>query len=456
MPAGTGLCKDEPNVLIGNHFAQRKVLRMPDLTQLRRCFVGLKKGDDNSRRHMLSTLKQLTNQEWAGVPADLMRQLIEGLVNQLRAESKQQIVQKEIATILGHMGARSRPALPQLIDLLQDQVPDQVREAAAIALGRIGKPARVALECLLPLMDPARAALSTQVVRAIGNIGYVDERVRSGLLDLWSSPAYTQAGKVQVAIALCKLQIDAPNLVETLTRNLTSHKDAIYRKAAIEALARCSTKALDVVPALLVASTSDTNEEVRQLAQAALDEMGLTPEKAVQLCAQQLRHGCYAEAALRKSGDAAIPALIEALDSDDAAVQVKAGQILGYLGKSSVAAVPALQALLNAADLEVRLAAAKGLWNITGNAEIVVPTLVSLLDNAWTADADSSEARRMFLQTVMEALRRIGPPARAAKQALLRKTSDKCRHISESAQISLRSIEPAHTDPQPPGSHKWN
>jgi HEAT repeat protein len=429
---------------------------MPDLAQLRKCLTELENGDDNSRKQSLSTLRQLTAQEWAEVPGDLLQQLIKALVSQLRADSKQQVVQKEIATILRHIGARSKPALPQLIKLLQDNVPYQVREAAVTALGRIGKPAQTALEGLLPLVDHVRAALSIQVVRTIGNIGCGDQRVRSSLLGLWSSPTYTEAGKAQVAIALCKLHIDAKNLVGTLTKNLTSHQDAIYRKAAAEALAGCSKHALDVVPALLAASTSDTNDEVRQMAQQGLDQMGLTPEKAVHLCAKQLRDGCYAEAALRKSGAVAIPALIEALESDDVGVQVKAGRTLGCLGALGAAAVPALKALLDANDREVRLAAAKGLWNINNDAEIVVPTLVSLLDQSWTADADSSEARRMFLQTVMEALRRIGPPAKSAKVALLRKTTDKCRHISESARNSLSRIEPADSNPKMPYSHTRN
>jgi hypothetical protein len=79
-----------------------------------------------------------------------------------------------------------------------------------------------------------------------------------------------------------------------------------------------------------------------------------------------------------------------------------------------------------------------------------------LLDKSWTTDADSSEARRMFLQTVMEVLRRIGPPAKSAKLALLRKTTDKCRHISESARHSLRSIEPANSNPKMPFLQTWN
>jgi hypothetical protein len=80
---------------------------------------------------------------------------------------------------------------------------------------------------------------------------------------------------------------------------------------------------------LLAANTSDTNDEVLQMAKVVLDQMGLTLEKAVHLCAKQLRDGCFAETAMRKSGAVAIPALLKALDSDDAGVQVKAGRTLG-------------------------------------------------------------------------------------------------------------------------------
>jgi HEAT repeat protein len=428
---------------------------MPDLDQLRKCLPGLEHSDEDSRRHILSTLKQLSDQEWHDVPGDLIKGLINALVSQLRAEPKHQVVQKDIATILGRIGARSKPALPQLLELLENGVTHQVREAAVTALGRIGKPARIALEGLLPLVDHARATLSILVVRAIGNIGCDDQRVRSCLLGLWSSPTYTETGKAQVAIALCKLQIDAKNLLATLTNNLMSHQEMISRKAAAEALAGCSKNALDVVSALLAASTSDTNEEVRQMAQAGLDQMGVTLEKAVRVCAKQLHDGCHAEAALRKSGAVAIPALIEALASSDPGVKVKVSRTLGCLRGLGAAAVPALKPLLDAKDREVRLAAAKGLWNITSDAEIVVPTLVSLLDQSWTA-ADSSEARRMFLQTVMEALRRIGPPAKSARLALLRKTTDKCRHISESARNSLSRIESADSNLTTPYSHARN
>jgi hypothetical protein len=88
------------------------------------------------------------------------------------------------------------------------------------------------------------------------------------------------------------------------------------------------------------------------------------------------------------------------------------------------------------------LGAAKGLWNITKNAEVVVPVMVELLEEKWAAVSDGDETRRRYLQTVMEALQRIGPAAKAAVPALADKTKDKNRHISESALSALKAIAP--------------
>ncbi len=95
-------------------------------------------------------------------------------------------------------------------------------------------------------------------------------------------------------------------------------------------------------------------------------------------------------------------------------------------------------------DLDVRLAAVKGLWNITKTADVVVPALVDLLQvQKRAADLEAGETRRRFLQTVMEALRRIGPSATAAVSALTAMTKDNNRHIRESALSALQMIAPA-------------
>jgi HEAT repeat protein len=421
---------------------QRQVEDMLDLRQLHKHILALDDGDDTLRRQALQSLRDHDEQEWATAPMEVSDALVKVLQGQLLNGMKQPLAQKEVATILGNMGPRSKPALPQLIELLHEDVPGSLREAAVTALGKIGKEASVAVDQLVQLVANSRPALSVQAVRALGNIGCADDGVRSVLVNLWLSPLQPQSGKAQVAIALCRLHISAHNLFGTLTRTLVEHQDADLRKAAAEALAWCSKDDTDVVPALLTASLSDTKEAVRQMAQAGLDHMRLSHEKAIRLCSRQLGDSCYAEGALRKSGQLAVPALIEALGAEEPAIRVKAARTLGCLGEAGAEAAPALTTALHDNDPDVRLAAAKGLWNTTKTADVVVPALVDLL-KAKGADLEAGEARRRFLQTVMEALGRIGPPATAAVSALTAMAKDNNRHLRETALTTLQKIAPA-------------
>jgi len=74
--------------------------------------------------------------------------------------------------------------------------------------------------------------------------------------------------------------------------------------------------------------------------------------------------------------------------------------------------------------------------------DLAVPVLVTLLKEKPPVDDDAGEARRMFLQTTIEALWRIGPPASAAVPALQRMTKEKNRLVSESAIEALKKIQP--------------
>jgi hypothetical protein len=274
-------------------------------------------------------------------------------------------------------------------------------------------------------------------------IGNGEQKVRQALGALWLSRPLAQNTQVQVALALCKLNAYSTGAPRFLAQVLVSHQVATLRQAAAEGLGWCSKSEVDVVPALLVAALNDKDEEVRQIARASLKELRLSDEKAIQLCAKQLKESLHAEAALRNSGPVAVPALIEALRVDEFVVREKAARLLGRLGELAVAAVPELTAALRDKHAEFRLAAAKGLWNITKNAEAVVPVLVDLLKEKWVAAQDGVEVRRQFLQTVIEALQRIGPPAEAAIPALNGKRRDKNRLVGESAHRALEVIAPA-------------
>jgi HEAT repeat protein len=68
---------------------------------------------------------------------------------------------------------------------------------------------------------------------------------------------------------------------------------------------------------------------------------------------------------------------------------------------------------------------------------------VRLLEEKGTTDLQGDESRRRFLQTVIEALGRIGPAAAAAVPALMKKTKDANRLVSQSAANALGRIVPA-------------
>src|SRR5207253_10352316 len=131
-----------------------------------------------------------------------------------------------------------------------------------------GSGAREAVDRLIVLSN-GHTALATHAVRALCGIGWVDDRVRSALVTLWLSSMQSQSGHMQVALTLCKLRIDAEGLLGFLTHNLVATQDEVLRQSAAESLAWCSKNDMDVVPALVTATFGDTNEEVRQKAQAA-------------------------------------------------------------------------------------------------------------------------------------------------------------------------------------------
>jgi HEAT repeat protein len=415
---------------------------MIDLDELRKQVVDLDSDDDACRRRAIHSLKQVEAKDWADAPPALIHSAVVTLQAQLRGGTKPPFINKDVATILGNIGPRAKSVVPLLISLLQEGVPDPLRETAAVALGKFGGLARDAVDPLLALCH-GRTPLAMQAVKALSEIGCADQRVRAGLVGLWQASIHSQSSQANTASALCKLRIAVPGLLRMLTHNLSAGQDESLRRSAAEGLAWCDKADTDVVPALLAATLGDKHEEVRKLAQAALDQMQVSHEQGMQLCAKHLETSTIAETALRKCGPNAVPALIDALGASAPATRIKAAHILGSLGDAAAPAVPALTTALHDKDSEIRLAAAKSLWNVTKNGELVVPALVKLLDEKRAADDEDEESRRRYLQTVIEALWRIGPPAQAAARALAHKAKDTNRFVSESARNALARITPS-------------
>jgi HEAT repeat protein len=416
---------------------------MLDIGQLQDNVKVLDKGDEAARRQTIHSLKQHEDKEWETAPPKVIQSLVTVLKKQLSNGTKQPAIRQEVATILGKMGPRSEPAIPQLVELLEEGTPDAICEAAATALGKIGKEARVAVDPLIGLLANRRPSIALHAIRALGDIGCADQRVKNALINLWLAPGQTQKSQIELAIALCKLKINAPGLQKYLAATLVSHPDSALRKLAAEALSRCDKDEADVVPALLTSALHDKDESVRLKADTSLQALRLSRDKAILLCAKQLMESTYAEAALRNSGQPAVPALVEALGSSEPMAREKACRILGSFGELAVDAVQALKPILRDKNTGVRLAAAKAYWHITKNVAVAIPVFVDLLGEKSASAYDDAETRRRFIQSVIESLGRIGPPAQGAVSALTAKTKDKNRLISESALTALKEIAPA-------------
>jgi HEAT repeat protein len=415
---------------------------MPELRQIQQQVEALRKTSETARRNAIHALRQYKEGDFDPLPNSVVNSAVDSLLKCAVNCTSQPIIRHEIAIVLGNIGPRAKAAVPHLIEWLTDAYPNPVREASAGALGKMGREARGAVAGLIQVLGSGRSALILQAVRALGSIGCADQRVKAALTDCWLQPLPSQQLQVQVGIALCKLGIDAKGLKRSLANALIVNQEASIRKAACEALSWCGENDSDVVPALLLAALNDKNEDVRHSADAALAHMGVKREKAIGICAKQLAESVYAETALRKSGPTAVPALMKALDREDPIVREKATRILGCLGESASQAIPALTKALKARDNNIRLAAAKGLWSIGKQAELVVPVLVKLLDEEPYSAVEAADARRNYLQTVIEALWRIGPAATAAIPRLQVKARDKNRLVKESALSALKAISP--------------
>jgi HEAT repeat protein len=421
---------------------------MLELSQLHKQIKALHASDEQVRQEAIRCLKAYEGQDWSKAPADVVKPLVECLSQLLPAQKDgtgiklPPVLRQSVINILGNIGPRSESTVPLLMAFLEKDVAANLREAAVTALGKIGRGAKAAVDKLVAVLDAeCQVALACRVARSLGEIGVADHKVRAALVNLWLIPIQCPQSRVQVAIALCKLKIDARGLLPTLTATVVTSSNAHLRKSAAEALCWCRKTDPDVVPAL-TAALCDEDEEVHKTAEEGLARMQLTHDKALQLCGKQLAQSVHAEAALAKSGAPAVQSLIAGLKATEALGREKAARTLGLLGETALAAVPALNKALEDETKEVRLAAAKALWNVSKEADAVVRVLAKLLTSPYPTAPDGGETRRRFLQTVIEALGRIGPSAKAAVPALLKVAKDDNRLIRESAQRALRAVDP--------------
>lgn len=206
-------------------------------------------------------------------------------------------VEESAATALSEIGA---PAVPYMIHVLSDQTDRAVRARAALALGQIGKDAQEAIPYLIPFLQQDK---------------------KSQLL---------------AAIVLAEIGAKADIVLPILTRSVEIENYEV-RARIVSAIGKLGKSAASAVPALI--KINATGE---------LIEIGdATAHSFLMECIKN--DSC--RYTVKEKGSAAMPVLIESLQSTDADMRHWAASVLGKIGKD---AVPALLSVLQKKDSVVR------------------------------------------------------------------------------------------------------
>jgi HEAT repeat protein len=278
----------------------------------------------------------------------------------------------QAASRLGDYGPKAQAAVPALIEALAGET--ELRESAAAALAKIGKPA---VPLLAKALDSENPTVLTGAAQALRDIG----------------PDAKAA---------------APRLVKLL-----GVEDAVTRIAVVEALG--SLRDPDSVPALGARVRTDPDFGVRRYAAFALTDLGADAKAAVPDLLDALRQAnalskldpppkvpdsdprsdrenylnrgviltgdpvlnldLAASHALTAIGPPAVPGVVDLLSNKDKGLRRGAVFILADMGAGAKAAAPDLAKRLEDEDPEVRQYTAVALGRIGRDASAAVPAL---------------------------------------------------------------------------------
>jgi HEAT repeat protein len=121
-------------------------------------------------------LKQLYSEFWPDLPLGVRKHLGEPV-----AASE---VRLNAAAILGNMKSAAKPAIPELLRVLAEDEDAQVRQAAGLALSRVGgDDKRVAQTLIRALRQDTELQVRASAAFALGSIGQGDQTVKDALIE---------------------------------------------------------------------------------------------------------------------------------------------------------------------------------------------------------------------------------------------------------------------------------
>jgi HEAT repeat protein len=283
------------------------------------------------------------------------------------------------AELLVRIGPRDVSLVRQLRPLLTD--PDgYVRQAAIHGIGRVGPPAKEAIEDLeqVATNDPIVPRRVAARIALIHIAGASAERV-GALADFLELKEPCDGAAVFAASALGDLGQQAQK-AERQLRAALEHTEAGVRTTAAHALGQVGASSPATITALIGLLKKDPEREARRSAAWSLGEVGPAARAAIPALQKALqgdgKGGWYVAAdALAKIGGAeVVPILTEALSNPDADIRLASMRGLGNLGLLARPAVPALEKASREDPREGnRRAATEALRKISQAAEKIRP-----------------------------------------------------------------------------------
>lgn len=328
-------------------------------------------------------------------------------------------VRRTAAEILGRIGpAGGGAATAALIHAAAAQR-TAVRQAAIVAIGKLGRVANPAVPVLVAALDEADDTDRRAAAEALGMVGPLPETARQALLAALHDSEFDV--RVAAAHALARHGERAGTLLPVLLP-LVSDAAPDLCQDALRAIQTLGPDADAAVPRLIGALSLD-GMVAMGFAGTATD-LSVTASVVVET--------------LAAIGPSAVPALIDALWSADPEVRWLAADALGRIGPPAVVAVPALRDRLNdrgtvgvlvgcvGYEALVSQNVALALWHIGPPAAGAVPDLIALIKRTDSGDPEWSRENTCFREAVI-ALRHIAPgnaQAAAALRSMLHRDPD--------------------------------
>ena len=183
----------------------------------------------------------------------------------------------------------NRTAVKGLLELIQDDsVPWYTRKMAALAMARMGEPAKEALPILIHLSENKSHSEEIQqwASKAIAQFGVVAVEYTPTLIARLHSEETPVIVRLICIDALSRIGNAHPKVLPALIATIKKKENsALVRAGAIEALIFLGSSAAPATPALIKALT-DSNESIRSKSALAIAAIGPSAQSAIDILSE--------------------------------------------------------------------------------------------------------------------------------------------------------------------------